>query len=211
MIELLYERIEMHKDKFVSKIILSELQSLEVDKKGKVQAIYPNHDDQVFAYLHAIRVWYDGENLAERYGIKKNTIRTDEDIEIEQSALEQSQTLASLDLDTATKDVNDDEAGTIEQMVFIADASKFKLNNDFRSAIHDKELSQFNIFLSTNAEARRVYNEKYHVDNDSAQNTVSTIPIPDNLFGAANSDEEEDYAQEQLELHGNLYGEFMKL
>ena len=214
MIELLYERVEMHKDKFISKIILSELQSLEVDKRGKVQAIYPNHDDQVFAYLHALRVWYDGENLAERYGIKKNTIRTDEDVEIEQSTLEQSQALQELDIEYATREEVPEEQGGVDvegQLNFIDQASRFKLNSDFRSAIVDKENSEFNIFLALNKDARDAYSEKYHIDQEAIQSGTPTISIPENMFGSVFDDDEERLIQERQEQYGNLYDQFVQL
>lgn len=212
MIELLYERVDLHKDKFISKIILSELQSLEVDKRGKVQAIYPNHDDQVFAYLHALRVWYDGENLAERYGIKKNTIRTDEDIEIEKSTLEQSQVLQELDIEYASRDESvNDSVNVEEQLQYIEEASRYKLNSDFRNSMTEKEDEEFNLFLALNQNAKKAYTEKYHIDNDQLQTGMATIQIPDNMFGSVFDDDEEQILMRQRELHGNLYDQFLQL
>ena len=214
MIELLYERTDLHKDKFISKILLSELRTLEVDKRGKIQAVYPNHDDQVFAYLHALRVWYDGENLAERYGIRKNTIKTDEDVEIEQSYLEQSQTMQEVDLDSATREDIPEELGGVNvegELEFIKDASKFKLNSEFRALTVEKEDMEFNLLLATNKAARDVYNTKYHVDADSVQNAQTTIQIPDNMFGAAYDNTEEELFTRQRELNGNLFDQFIQL
>ena len=210
MIELLYERVDMHKDKFISKIIMSELRSLETDKRGKVQAVYPNHDDQVFAYLHAIRVWYDGEDLAERYGIRKNTIRTDEDIEIEESAIEQSKVMQELDLESANRDTDNDIAQVEEQLAYIEDASKYKLNSDFRNQQIETENESFNMFLSWNSAARKAYADKYHIDTESIQNAGSMITIPDSMFGAVTNDEEDSILNNK-EFHGNLYNQFNSL
>ena len=82
LIEILYERVRYHKDKFVAPILLKEMQAMEVKKNGKVEHSANSHDDQVFCYLHALYVWYDGQNLAERYHIIKNVLKTDEDEEV---------------------------------------------------------------------------------------------------------------------------------
>ena len=53
LIEILRERMELHKDKFIS-----QLQTLEVKRNGKVEHSDNGHDDTIFAYLMALYVWY---------------------------------------------------------------------------------------------------------------------------------------------------------
>jgi hypothetical protein len=81
LIDLLIERVENHKDKFMSPIIYNELLGMEIKRNGKVEHSDSTHDDQIFGLLMALYVWYEGTNLAERYGIKKTTIKTDDEVD----------------------------------------------------------------------------------------------------------------------------------
>lgn len=81
MMELLSERMEHHKDKFISSILYHELETLEVKKNGRIEHSSNGHDDQVFAYLLALYVWYYGVNVMENWGLRKNTLKTDKDID----------------------------------------------------------------------------------------------------------------------------------
>ena len=82
LIEILYERVKYHKDKFIIPILHKEMCGMQVKKNGKTEHSDNTHDDNVFSYLMAMYVWYDGKDLVEKFGIRKNTIKTDEDIEI---------------------------------------------------------------------------------------------------------------------------------
>ena len=81
LIELLKERVSLHKDKFISPTIHKELTGLEVKKSGKVEHSELSHDDQIFSYLMAIYVWYEGRNLKELFGIEKTQIRTEDSVD----------------------------------------------------------------------------------------------------------------------------------
>ena len=81
LIDILLDRVENHKDKIVSPIIYNELLGMEIKRNGKVEHSVSTHDDQVFSMLLALYVWYEGTNLMERFGIRKTTIKTDEDID----------------------------------------------------------------------------------------------------------------------------------
>jgi hypothetical protein len=90
LIEILMERVRYHKDKFVAPILHHELSAMQVKKSGKVEHSDNSHDDQVFSYLMALYVWYDGKNLAENFHIMKNTLRTDADEDLEELEMEDS-------------------------------------------------------------------------------------------------------------------------
>lgn len=81
LIEILRNRVENHKDKFISPIIISEMEHMEVKKNGRIEHSNNTHDDQVFSYLWALYVWYNGQNLMENWNIQKNALRTDADLE----------------------------------------------------------------------------------------------------------------------------------
>lgn len=81
LIQILKERMESHKDKFISPFIYNELKQMEVKRSGKVEHSDNSHDDQVFSYLMALYVWYEGKDLKERYNIDKASIKTDMDVD----------------------------------------------------------------------------------------------------------------------------------
>ena len=81
LIEILKERVRYHKDKFISPSIYEEMRGLEVKKNGKVEHSDLTHDDQIFSYLMALYVWYEGKNLREVFGIEKSGIKTEEDVD----------------------------------------------------------------------------------------------------------------------------------
>ena len=81
LIDILLERVEYHKDKIISPIIYHELLGMEIKRNGKVEHSASTHDDQVFSMLLALYMWYEGVNMSERFGMKKTSIKTDEDID----------------------------------------------------------------------------------------------------------------------------------
>ena len=88
LIEILMERVMYHKDKFISPILYDEMRAMEVKKSGKVEHSDKTHDDQVFSYLMALYVWYEGKNLVENFGIRKTTLKTDQNDEFTEDAFE---------------------------------------------------------------------------------------------------------------------------
>lgn len=81
LIDILLERVENHKDKIISPIIYNELLGMEIKRNGKIEHSASTHDDQVFSMLMALYMWYEGVNMGERFGMKKTSIKTDEDID----------------------------------------------------------------------------------------------------------------------------------
>lgn len=88
LMEILSERMRYHKDKFISKDIFKELEGLEVKRSGKIEHSSNSHDDQIFSYLMALYVWYEGSSLMELYGIEKSNIKSDQVIEDALSSIE---------------------------------------------------------------------------------------------------------------------------
>jgi hypothetical protein len=186
------------------------MQTIVVDKHGKVQAIAPHHDDQIFSYLHAIRVWYDGENLAENFGIQKNTIKTDEDVEITDDIIEQEDGGKTTIEIQDTSDMENDEIKY--QLNYIADASKYKLANEFNIASYEADQASLKLMLDMNQPAKEAYMEKYHIDPTGMAGGIDFVELPTSLFGNVDPDEDEEYYnQQQKVLHGNLFDQFKDL
>ena len=78
LIELLHQRVQHHRDKFLSKEIYDELCTMVVKPNGKVEHADDAHDDLVFSYLWALYVFYHGEDLATRFHLMKTEIFTDD-------------------------------------------------------------------------------------------------------------------------------------
>ena len=81
LIDILLERVENHKDKIISPIIYNELLGMEIKRNGKIEHSASTHDDQVFSMLMALYMWYEGVDMANRFGLKKTTIKTDDEID----------------------------------------------------------------------------------------------------------------------------------
>ena len=208
LIELLYERVNYHKDKFISRYIHDEMQAMEVKKNGKVEHSSNSHDDQVFSYLMAIYVWYDGQDLAQRYGIMKNSIKTDEDIE---------------EVITNLEDLDEKSEVVIQDEIYYDEQTQSQLNSlkainvmsasDFAQYQHEKDNDCLATLLQDKA-AKSAYISKYHIDiNESSLNTVVDLgnntnkTIPDSLFLDFDQYDEAPYDK----YAGNLAEQFKNL
>lgn len=209
LIEILYDRVNYHKDKFISLKIHDELQTMEVKKNGKVEHAQGCHDDQVFSYLMALYVWYDGINLMENFGIKKNTIKTDQDVDIEPENAYEIGT-EKIDLDhTITDDQVSDDPEVDKQLEYIKDAERYKLGYMYNEELYlqEQDLHEYN--LATNKLYRQAYQRKYNIDASEDQSLDSTpfVRLPSSIFDM-DSDDEDEARKMHKELHGNLYDLF---
>lgn len=180
LMELLRERMENHKDKFISPHILAELKGLEVKKNGKIDHSVNTHDDQIFSMLMALYVWYYGKNLAENFGIRKAVIKTDESLDEEMP-----------DWSTATEDTgeifqefydNDETSTRSETNKFIKDSKRAigKTYAEFSAEQYEKEQQFLRQLLSTKV-GREAYARTYNLDLKDLEerygsDTVYNIP-----------------------------------
>ena len=198
LIEILYDRVAQHKDKFIAPILYEEMSQMEVKKNGKVEHSDTSHDDQVFSYLMALYVWYDGHNVMENFNIQKNIIKTDdnEDIEEIEGGIE-SEKLEKVDVDTAENDTVNNMIH--EQIEYIKEASKYKLGYMYNNEVYMQEESDVQMLLASDKAFRKAYNEKYHID-DSDVGYTKMVMIPDSIFL------DDEYNEEvESNKNGNLY------
>lgn len=73
MINLLFERVKEYKSDFVTRNIISDLNSLVRTPSGKIQAVSGAHDDSIMSYLIALFTYTFGSNL-QRYGFTKGDV-----------------------------------------------------------------------------------------------------------------------------------------
>ena len=184
LIEILYDRVQYHKDKFICPLLHHEMECMEVKKNGKVEHSDTTHDDQVFSYLMAMYVWYDGENLAERYGIQKNTIKTDEDEEIEEAEY-QDQLEARAKLDMSQIDYEENNPELAEALTMIEN-DKFIDANMFADQNRILEMQQRETMLASNRQLRDAYCKETGVDPSMYgavdMNVNLNTELPDTLF-----------------------------
>lgn len=179
LIEILFERVRYHKDKFISEMILNEMKSMTVKKNGKIEHMDKAHDDQVFSYLMALYVWYDGKNLANNWHIEKSTIKTDQNIELDEDLFEDA--LEVKEHVPLENTIYDEGTEAAEAMKWIEANSHFVNSN----LIKEKEVEQterlrYNI-LANNKQAREKYANERSIDpamfeNDNGNNYV-TLPM----------------------------------
>lgn len=175
LIEILRERVEYHKDKFVSPIIYSELETLEVKRSGKVEHSTNGHDDQIFSYLMALYVWYEGKNLKENYGIIKQNLKTDAELEDDVSPVE-----------TKYENVLNEVDATEENYVVDTQLKALEMKaisyQNWRDEQYKKERKDLERLLSQNPLAAKAYQEKYNVDLADKLASGGLYDIPSEMF-----------------------------
>lgn len=204
LIEILYDRVANHKDKFIAPILHQEMQGMEVKKNGKVEHSQNSHDDQVFSYLMALYVWYDGKNLAENFHLFKNTIKTDTDIDVEALEIEDSlEATAKVDVSSVNYDP---DSTIIRDLEFIEANSIFITTEDIRAQYYDQQNQMRDFILSTNKEARESYCRETGVDPSMYMNSVvsNTIMLPDSIFTNEFDLFDDEESRKQSVLQGNL-------
>lgn len=172
LIEILNERVLYHKDKFISPIIHSQLETLEVKKNGKIEHSSNAHDDQIFSYLMALYVWYYGKDLNERYGLFKHSIKTDTDED--EGILTLEEKCESI-LDDITRDEFDDTTDVKGQIEFL-NQGKGKLFEEHLLEERAKDEQALKELLNKNPLARKAYSRKYADGFDDMENGIYTIP-----------------------------------
>lgn len=182
LIDILMERVQNHKDKIICDIIYNELLGMEVKKNGKVEHSVNTHDDQIFSMLMALYVWYEGVNLAERYGIHKTSIKTDDDID-EACDVYESDTVEIVgEFDSMDDDLRND---IYRDLQFAIAAGGTPLN-DYLEKQRQEEERIFNKLLQTPL-GEKAYREKYSIPDDiPISRYINTyqneFEVPDSVF-----------------------------
>lgn len=209
LIEILHERVNYHKDKFIDKKLYDEMNGMVVKASGKTEHSNLTHDDQVFSYLMALYVWYEGKNIMENFGIMKNTIKTDENEEFMDGAIALDQDSRE-NVDFEVIDLEETPAYK-EQMELIKKlTTKRKTRVEHDEEVFLREMEEAEMTRAWNPIERAAYNKKYHIDEDPNQQGYQMLVIPDSVF--MDTDAEEDYQEkEYIRKHGNLHRQFVQM
>lgn len=178
LIDILLERVENHKDKIISPIIYNELLGMEIKRNGKVEHSNSTHDDQIFSMLLALYVWYEGINLAERYGIRKTSIRTDEDIDEELDPYG-DETVEIIDSFNEVTELDRDINNSLQQAIKAGGT----LMQDFLDKRKQEEDLIYKALLQTKL-GQKAYREQYNIPKDAELNIDigPNVNIPDSVF-----------------------------
>lgn len=202
-IDLLRERVMYHKDKFIAPILHQEMSGMEVKNNGKCEHSANSHDDQVFSYLMALYVWYDGKNLAENFGIVKNTLKTDDAVEMEELDFEdQLEAKANID----PKKLNTDESEFDQQLNLDLewiehDMKAIKSADKLQEEMHEQERALRNHIMTTDPKIRKNVEESdFYIDATTTigYNNYYTN-LPDTIY---NIDDESSFNSELDEIYG---------
>lgn len=178
LIQILRERMDHHKDKFISKKLYHELSGLEVKRSGKVEHSNTTHDDQVFSYLMALYVWYEGKNVRENFGLMKSTIKADDNIDEVIFGLEEKFGSIIEEITHMTEDENEEIAKTLKDI-----KPKDMLFQQWANAENQKDQEALIELLLNNKPARQAYMEKYNVNEDQLPVDVNgTTTLPNSVF-----------------------------
>lgn len=173
LMEILKERMEKHKAKFISPIIFNELTTLEVKRNGRIEHADNAHDDQIFSYLLALYVWYEGKDLMQNFGLDKGTLYTDATDE-EYFGLEETYRDIVEDIEM------EDDEDLKEQLNFLSSdkSISFKEWQD-QEFLKDQEVLNN---LLRNKVARKAYARQNHMDEESLNNDHAFTTLPNTAF-----------------------------
>lgn len=209
LIEILMERAMYHKDKFVAPILLEEMRAMQVKKNGKVEHSDRSHDDQVFSYLMALYVWYDGHDLIENFGIRKTTIKTDTDEDIESVEIEDAlEAKERIDFNGSTFEVKEDIAAELE---WIEKDMRFVTTEDMAASQFIGKINARNMIIANDkgAAASLEIDTGINVVNMGYAVSQQVVTLPNSLFSMDDDtdwSDEEGYSDSQANsvLAGNL-------
>lgn len=202
LMDILRNRVDYHKDKIISRIIYDELCGLEVKKNGRIEHSNNTHDDQVFSWLWALYVYYEGGDLMQRWGITKRVLKTDAELEEAVYDIEDPREDISLDLSETYMEEE------VEGQLQVLDSAPGKmLYNEWleqQKAIDEAALKKI---LSTK-EGRKAWAEKYHIPLEDLE-SETLFKVPDEVYLDFNKDEF-DFNSTGVD-NGNLYAAFARM
>ena len=158
---------------------------MEIKRNGKIEHSDSTHDDQVFSMLMALWVWYEGTNLGERYGIRKTSIKTDDEVD-EPVDYFNDDTVDIVDSFTTQDELSEE----IERDLKAAIAAGGIAIDEFLEKRRAEEKAQFEALVHTPL-GEKAYRELYSIPkNEPIEKYVhggETFSIPDSVFSSFNN------------------------
>ena len=200
LLEILRDRVEYHKDKIISPTIYEELCGLEVKKNGKIEHSSNTHDDQVFSWLWALFVYYEGGDLMNNWGITKRVLRTDADLDEAVVDIKEDKSAITENIDM-TSDI--DMSTEVEAQLNTLNQAPGKIMYDqwmqSEKAKDDAAMAK----ILANTAIRSTLTAQYQLMANAQQNQTVSI-IPTEVFLNFNKTEQQIEQERQTALCGNL-------
>lgn len=176
LMEILRDRMENHKAKFIANIIYQELVTLEVKKNGRIEHASNAHDDQIFSLLMALYVWYEGKNLMENFGLSIRQIYTDAEEEME-GDLEEGKSSIVDDIENLTVTDEEDPTNLKWQLEYLSTNSTISYD-EWRRQQYEEDQAALKTLLK-DPRARKGYAQYYHENEDdlNVDNQLTTLPL----------------------------------
>lgn len=175
LMEILRDRMDNHKARFIANILYEELCTLEVKKNGKIEHADNAHDDQIFSYLMALYVWYYGKNLMENFGLDKRMIHTDAEEDVEVDPLGENE-----EYEDIIGAIETESDGQVQSQLAYLNSNKVIMYNEFLEMEKAKDEQAMKEILKTKI-GREAYSEKYHIGINDIE-VSSMYQIPDAVF-----------------------------
>lgn len=185
LMEILKDRMNNHKGKFIAHILYEELCTLEIKKNGRIEHSDKAHDDQIFSYLMALYVWYEGKNLKDRYGIDIREIRTDEDLD---EVLEVGDSGDYTDITSTIEDETSyEKESEVQKQLRYLNSSRSISYEQWLESEMKKDQKHLEMLANTRIGAQAVADE-YH--RDITEMNTTTFVIPPQYFNMGAEHEE---------------------
>ena len=165
--------MDYHKDKFISPIIMNELNGLEI-KKNRVDHSSTSHDDQIFSMLMALYVWYYGKDIMANFGIRTYNIRTDEDYQ--ESMLDNENETSYIEIMTD----NTENSEQVDEQLKLLNEGSGKLYEQFLLEQDEKDRQMIQQLMSSKL-FKEAYAKKYNI-NLNTIDQAGVTQIPDSVF-----------------------------
>lgn len=118
MLEILFRHITEHKELIRTEYLIDDICKLVRTRTGRIEAVEGEHDDMLFAYLHAMYIYYHGDNL-ETFSIPKlDTILQEIEPDLSEHMVEQDHMKSFFSTENVTfEDLVMEESAQMEESI----------------------------------------------------------------------------------------------
>ena len=205
LMDILRNRVDFHKDKIISRTIYEEMCGLEVKKNGRIEHSSTTHDDQIFSWLWALYILYEGGELMRNWGIERHEIKTDADLDEAVYDFEAHQKDVNLDmgLSLEAQEIVDEQMQTLDQA-----PGKILYKQWVESEIKKDKESLKNLLKDPAAKA--AYAQQMHLNLADLDEGPVLTELPTTVFTSPYSEDELAQGPDQgnLSMLGRMYRVF---
>ncbi|MCM1220663.1 MAG: hypothetical protein NC548_39860 [Lachnospiraceae bacterium] len=152
MLEILFRHVEECKEILNTEYLVDDICKLVRTSTGRIEAVKGEHDDVLFAYLHAMNIYYNGDNI-ENWNISRlvHPILGAVEVDLDKKVAEGDpfKGFFSTEQVTFTQEVMDDAARQEEEIKEMVDKLPFVHDSIYSSSRDDSDPFGGNVQLSS--------------------------------------------------------------